>query len=206
MSLISRISDLATRVATELKALRGQIPSATGPSTLLSTKDTRYYSVQGINGTGNTTGVANRSLCIPVHIGKTLTPNRLGMRTNGFSANTNIRMAIYADANGQPGTLLHESGVILVTATATNYEHTLTAAELTPGWYWFCLIMAGNSIVPLGVAIANVIDSLGRTSSGAIIRCLYRDFAFGAFPSDESGQTYVESTTILPPWIYVRTA
>jgi hypothetical protein len=99
------------------------------------------------------------------------TYDRIGIRsTTVFSGTASVRLGIYNDSNGKPGTVALDAGTVAPTASATNYEITINQT-LAAGIYW----LAFNTITA-----ATTNSYIGATAGIATISFMsnYTDIAF----------------------------
>jgi hypothetical protein len=81
----------------------------------------------------------------PIWIFETGSFDRIACRTGGtFSGSGVMRLGIYSNNNGQPGTLVLDAGTVSPTAANTNYEITIDQS-LSPGLYWLCTVSQTNA-------------------------------------------------------------
>lgn len=113
---------------------------ATGFGTL-DHLSTYYYAPFHTN--SNETIANNVQHFTPVFIPKTATYDRLQILTIGtFSGTATVRLGIYNDSNGQPGTLLLDAGTVSCTAATTAYTITINQS-LNAGVYWLSACTQG---------------------------------------------------------------
>lgn len=70
-----------------------------------------------------------------------------------------VRLGLYADASGKPGTLVTDYGTIDATSTGRKAITGLTIA-LTPGWYWLAAVVQGTPtpVPTMRVAGATILE------------------------------------------------
>lgn len=111
---------------------------------------------------------ADRQYFIPIHVPVTIGVNRIGLYCQTGTGGSSIRLGIYSNANGLPGTLLLDAGTV---ATDTTGEREITIAHtLTAGWYWLSALSSDivNIIMetgyqtqsPLGFASGSAVDAI----------------------------------------------
>jgi hypothetical protein len=80
--------------------------------------------------------VVNRTNYLPIFFPTTTTIDRIGCLTaSTFSGTASVRLGIYNDTNGRPGTLLLDAGTVAPTAASTGYQITISQV-LSPGVWW----------------------------------------------------------------------
>lgn len=81
----------------------------------------------------------------PIFIFATGSYDRIVVRTASFFSGSGVmRLGIYSDNSGIPGTLVLDAGTISATAANTSYEITINQS-LTPGLYWLCAVSQTNA-------------------------------------------------------------
>jgi hypothetical protein len=76
-----------------------------------------------------------RTYYLPVYL-PNCTLDRIEIRTgNAYTGNHTVRLGIYNNTNGRPGTVLLDAGTVSATANNTNYSITINQV-ITEGWYW----------------------------------------------------------------------
>lgn len=171
------------------------------PSTHVSRSDTNvYHSSVAATSTTTTVPGAGAIQALPFSPSRTLTYTKIGVKvTAAGTAGCLIRLGIYADANGQPGRLILDAGTVAGDAVAV--KEAVISQSLAPGMYWLVSNYNDGGIIVTGVSTS--VSIMGFTSAlSAPTRGLTRTFAFAAFPSDESAQTY--TLTSGPPLHWLR--
>lgn len=160
----------------------------TGP--LVTRPDLNFYQTLLATGSGINVGItaANTIFAYPLFVGRALSATKLGANVTTLGSSTNIRLGLYKDASAQPGTLIADSGALSMASTGVK-EVTISAV-LQPGLYWIAALFDATTGGVSGFGTASVIPVLGRTSALSPITTLQRTMTFGAYPSDESAQTY----------------
>jgi len=149
----------------------------------------------GVATTTNSAITANRLYMMPVMIPYDMTAVALALRVTTGAAG-NARMGLYADNQGNPGSLLLDAGAV-DTATAGLLELTLSQ-PLVAGVYWLAVVF---SAAPTVNAHTGAGGAMGRDSASVTsvpIAGYYRGFTYAALPADESGQVYTATSTIVP--------
>ncbi len=152
--------------------------------------------------TVSTALTANRIYAHPFIVPKTITLDCIAVNCTTLIASGKLRLGIYSDNNGEPGSLILDAGEVNTSATGVK---TLTISQqLTAGLYW--LVAASNSAthafrVP---AIASTISIFGVASTlpTGVGTHRYAAFTYGALPS--TFPTPSEGTSLVYPAIFVR--
>lgn len=93
-----------------------------------------------------TTGGADALQFFPFYPAHNFTADQVAITIATGVASSNVRIGIYSDNNGAPGTLLTDSGDIS-TATAGDKTATISRAFTAGTLYWLCLHRSAGSIV-----------------------------------------------------------
>jgi hypothetical protein len=101
-----------------------------------------YYLSPG-SSVGGTTGIpANTTYYLPIFVPVTTTFDRIAcMSFTSFSGTASVRLGIYNNSNGAPGTVLLDAGTVSITAASTMSAITISQS-LTPGIYF----LAANTV------------------------------------------------------------
>lgn len=113
----------------------------------------RYYRLITNANPGTRTYGANVTRYVPILIPTDTTYDRIGIRTVGtFSGTASVRLGIYNDSNGKPGTVKLDAGTISATAATSSYEITINQT-LSAGIYWlaFNTITAATTNAYVGI-------------------------------------------------------
>lgn len=150
---------------------------------------------------------ANRFFLVPVFLSEERTWTRIGIRCQNWTSNKNVRLGIYNDAGGHPGTLVLDAGVVALAASSTSYEITISQT-LTPGLYWLLAVAESTGAATAsGFSSTDVFPLLGYSSGLNRFTGYYRDGTYAALPSDETSQTYTLATDAsFTPIIWLRVA
>jgi len=99
--------------------------------------------------TGTYTPAANTLYFLPFYLqtGRGVQALAVQVFTAG-SAGAVIRLGIYADANGVPGTLIRDAGTIDATTTGVKTLSFSPPAITTPGWIWLAAASQGGPTTP----------------------------------------------------------
>lgn len=163
-------------------------PTATGQS---ATNGTIYYN--------------------PIFISNTITINQIAAFTTNVTVAATVRLGIYSDSNGAPGSLVYDSTDISV-STGTNTAITQPSAmsvTLTPGWYWLAFGQKSGTGTYFGVSPAPATTSgyfpLQRVSavgSGAP----YNGYTSSGFTTTLPATPTVTAVAAVAPIAFIRTA
>jgi hypothetical protein len=100
-----------------------------------------YYLSPG-SSVGGSTAVVNTTYYLPILVPVTTTFDRIAcMSFTSFSGTASVRLGIYNNSNGAPGTVLLDAGTVAITAASTMSAITISQS-LSPGIYF----MAANTV------------------------------------------------------------
>jgi hypothetical protein len=105
-----------------------------------------YTSWGGSNTPGESAAIpdtVNYFLRFPVNRACTL--DRIGLEITTAEAATVVRLGIYGDTNGKPGTLILDAGTI--DSSGTGFLTKTISQAITPGVIWLCACPQGGSAV-----------------------------------------------------------
>ena len=120
-----------------------------------------YYLSPG-SSVGGTTSSVNTTYYLPIFVPVTTTFDRIAcMSFTSFSGTASIRLGIYNNLNGAPGTVLLDAGTVAVTAASTMSAITISQS-LTPGIYW----LAAN---PVTAATTNSFYRYNNTAGNPLM-------------------------------------
>jgi hypothetical protein len=139
---------------------------------------------------------------IPFVVPKTITIDRIAVNVTTLVASGLIRLGIYNNANGEPGTLLLDAGAV---DSSTTGVKTITISQQLVGGYLYWLVMLPNNAtnVVRAAAVAGMVDVLGSGSTlpTAAVTYLYIAQAYGVLPASFGMPTDGTGTS---PLIFVR--
>jgi len=174
-------------------------PSAGGGAAMpqiLGATQNRYYCAGYSNGKAatNSTVAANTMYAMPIMINQNCTLTLMASDVETSVASSNVRLGIYSDTNGLPGSLLLDAGTHTTASVGTKTITGLSQA-LTPGQYWFVALYSATPGIKSYTTDA-LIPTLGTGNS---ISAATPNFAmvtmsqtYGALPSTFSTTpTYV---------------
>jgi hypothetical protein len=103
------------------------------------------YYIRVASSNSNLTAVLDRAYYSPIWVFETGSFDRIATRTGAtFSGSGVLRMGIYNDNGGVPGTLVLDAGTVAPNAANTNYEITIDQS-LSAGLYWLCAVSQTNA-------------------------------------------------------------
>jgi len=147
--------------------------------------------------------VNNRLYAIPFICPKTVTADMISVYCTTSVGSGALRLGIYSDTNGEPGTLLLDAGIVDTSSTGLRYVN--ISQSLTGGTlYWLAAI--GNNAthqfrVPALASIFNVIG-IDAAIGTSVVTHLYYAGSYGALPG--TFPTPTNGTGIVFPAIYIR--
>jgi len=160
----------------------------------------QYYS--HFAGGGSSTGSlsANTLIGVPIFIGGSQAVTEIGIEVTGAGAGgTVIRLGIYSDSGGVPGSLLLDAGTVAADSAAVK---TIAITQtLDPGWYF--LALNTDSAATVRICNISIVPSiLGASSSSAGSTVYYtRSLAYGALPATFGSVTRVTSGNCPRIWL-----
>jgi hypothetical protein len=98
-----------------------------------------------------TTGGADALQFFPFYPANSFTADQVAITIATGVASSTVRIGIYSDSNGAPGTLLADSGDIS-TATTGDKTATISQAFSAGRVYWICVHRSAGSIVVRAIA------------------------------------------------------
>jgi hypothetical protein len=108
----------------------------------LKMKAGAYYTTPGSTLNQSVTAPANTTYYFPIQIPTTTTIDRIAISTQStFSGSSVVRLGIFNESNGEPGTVLLDAGTVACTAASTVYSITISQT-LNPGLYF----LAANTV------------------------------------------------------------
>lgn len=135
----------------------------------------------------------------PLYIPDDYTLNALVCECTTASAGKNVRMGLYSDSNGLPGTLLVDGGNV---STATTGKKTAAISlAVSAGWYWLAVRSSGGTY--RGCLNSNIAPMIGDSSgvttlgtSGAVTGWTEAG-VFGAFPASATPGSSTTASAVL---------
>jgi len=114
----------------------------TSPSSLVPTlvkKTGRYYRALSSIAPSNAAVSANITFFTPFFVSASTSIDRIGIMTgSSFSGTSSVRLGIYNDSSGQPGSVVVDGGTVSCTAASTAYTVTVSTT-LAAGTYWLVM-------------------------------------------------------------------
>ena len=180
----------------------------------------RYYKPQwAVTNAGITvTTTATRLYYAPIYIREKITFAGAAAFNSGAGDNAEtLRLGVYTDSSGVPGTLVTDFGEITLSGAAAVRDLT-AAAALTVGWYWLCAhhntaaamygmteqhsVTAAGYIAGADHMFQNEFGLLGLdTTSIGSVGAFYVDTAYGALASNAVAPT---ATAGVAPAIWLK--
>lgn len=174
----------------------------------------RYYLPPGVaisvNGMSAAT-TTGKIWFMPLLVGADATYTAICTHLQSAVASKVVRLGIYSDSNGVPGSRVIDAGTVS-TATIGTKEITINQA-LTAGWYWLAFISdATATAVWSSYTASNVVDfGLGTSFlDGAAVTTndfyvgYYGTQAYGALPSTPPALTAVKSSNAALPLVALK--
>jgi len=113
------------------------------PSYLPFVSGATYRTVTGA-GTTAAASSNNRLDFTIFYVPTTTTFNNIGITSSTLSASGTVRLGIYSDNAGLPGSKIYESAAITTAASGNTFiTPTSFSQTLTPGWYWLAAVTQG---------------------------------------------------------------
>ena len=127
--------------------------------------------------------VANTLYTMPIMIGRGGTIDRLGVNVSTAIAASNVRMGIYRNLNGIPGTLLLDAGTV-ATTTPAGLKEIIISQNLQPGLYWIAAVFSHAPTIRQ-VASQNIMGILGvdNAATTAVGTGYTSAFIYAALPA-----------------------
>jgi hypothetical protein len=143
---VLQLTDSTSSTSTTTAATPNAVKTAYDSSLIRGTNTDhisgRYYrTIVNVSAVATTYSV-NVTRYTPIFIPSTTTYDRIAIRTgSAFSGTASVRVGIFNNLNGAPGTVLLDAGTVSATAGGTIYQITINQT-LDAGFYW----LAFNSI------------------------------------------------------------
>jgi hypothetical protein len=143
-----------------------------------------YYRPAGSN--SSVSPAEDRVGFLPLFVPTTTTFDRMAIRTGGtFSGSGVVRLGIYSDSNGVPGSLVLDAGTVATSAASTTYEITISQT-VAPGLYWLAFCSQTNAATNNYVSFLGGYNQFatGTAGNGTSAQAgWYEDAITGALPS-----------------------
>lgn len=153
------------------------------PLVILSIANARYRPA-GTFGNTNAAIAANTLYAVPWYNPAQTTFTKISIRVTTLSAG-NVRLGIFNDVNGHPGTVLVDCGT--ASTASTGLKEIAFSQAIAPGWYWFGAVFSGTPTINTNTSTFGSSDASSPTS--ASIDSYIRAFAYAPLV-DETAQTY----------------
>lgn len=161
----------------------------------------RYPCIAGPSFTKANTMAANKCYATRFRIHSPKSFTGIAAYQNSAATTGNMRMGIYNDSTGLPGTLQQDVGAVAFPAS-TGWRTVSTTVALNPGWYWAACVAdaalitigpdLGSNVTQQAITIGEVLDSglstvIGGSpdwsSSVVGIGALRATLSYGALPT-----------------------
>jgi hypothetical protein len=189
---VLQLTDSTSSTSTTTAATPNAVKTAYDSSLIKGTNTAHisgktYKSMSNI-GVAATTLSVNTTYYAPIFIPTTTTYDRIGVRTGtSFSGTASVRLGIYNDSAGKPGTVLLDAGTIAPTASTTSYEITISQT-LNAGFYW----IAFNTIT---AAATNTYQGV-TSSAGSAVVSFTNHFTSYNFTGSSPSIGFAQSVTV----------
>ena len=157
----------------------------------------KWRSIPYVGMPGNSTGNQGNVWYIPYIVDSTHIVTDIGLEVTAAIAATNIRLALYNDNNGVPGSLIEESASISSASTGLKTHTFGTPKTLSASnqIYWMAFQCSAFAV---GLrATATAVNNLYITGIGAIGSVYSQSQAFGAFPANATPVNFSSSSSWL---------
>lgn len=171
----------------------------------------RYYYSQIVGGS-HTNAIFSSSndgeiIFTPFVVSESLEVDRIGLNiTSAGTAGRVVRVGMYNDSNGAPGSLLFDGGTVAIDSTGTK-EATISET-LTPGWYWFASVHNEDTtlVAARGFTsnVENITGSDSSIESGTQIRAWVGGSGVDPTSALPSTAPTIGVSTNAPPIVWVR--
>jgi len=112
--------------------------------------------------TGTGAAAVNTTYYTPIDFSQSVTLDRIAINTTftGFSGTASVRLGIFANTNGKPGTLILDAGTVSPITNNASYAITINQS-LSTGIYWLAMnsITAASVNAYYGVANVNTLNN-----------------------------------------------
>lgn len=167
-----------------------------------------YTTWGGANVPGESGAIADGVLYfLRFPVNRACTLDRIGLEITVAAASSVVRLGIYGDTNGAPGTLILDAGTI--DSTGTGFKEITISQAITPGVIWLCAVPQGASTVKWRMSdngdYGGACDNSGSTLSIYSRASFSASSISGALPSTHSGGD-ANGASAVRPRIIVRVA
>lgn len=188
--------------ATQTSVFQGPIQGAAGQQLAGagSTDSARYLGPMGANdiaalGAGGVAMSAGQMYCTKISVPRSGTLDSIQVEVITDSGG-DLRLGVYNDANGLPGTILEDGGALAVTGTGIKTD-TLTAA-VQAGIYWGCVAVQTSNLTIDFDIVMNYHELYGLDASRTAGQAAaLQTGVTGALPSPFTG-TITATSTLTP--------
>lgn len=148
--------------------------SATAPNGIFpGYGSAQYFLPTGIAESAARTLTANRLYGMPFFCKATKSFTAISVYQSGAGTTGNIRLGIYADSSGLPGSLVQDCGAVAFPGS-TGFRTVTTTISLNGGtWYWLAgvadaaLIVAGWGNIVTGAPVGDMVADHGLSTAAA---------------------------------------
>lgn len=162
------------------------------------------YHPGGITSGSGVALAANRLYATPFFVARKMTFDRIAVNVTTGAAGA-MRLGVYNDSAGAPGSLKSDCGTVDTTNVAV--VAVTISLQLTKGWYWLAGVCdATPSISKSAGSILKV--PLGYNATNAISEIVggYKAHTYGALPDPHGGITAWYGVNPAAPYITMRVA
>lgn len=155
--------------------------------------------------TTNLVSLLNYLHFAPIWVAQTVTVDRLGVEvTSAGSAGSVMRVGIYNNNSGVPGTLAVSTSALATTSTGLKEE--AVSQQLTPGLWWLATVaqVAGPTVRATATSSVGLPSPSAYVASANVYTTWVQASVTGALPSPAVAST-TEATNIVPV-IWLRAA
>src|SRR5579859_8225321 len=139
-----------------------QIPALGRALPALPLASGRYYSSPLVNTLATFTHTLNVLYAIPFHVPYPATFTSINIEVTTLGSGNHIRLGIYNDNNGVPGSLVLDAGTVLT--TTTGGKSIVINQTLVAGWYWLASVSDSSTPVVRAISQSTASPDLGFTS------------------------------------------
>jgi len=195
----------AVKTAYDLTVTRTNIlPAITG----------RYYKTPCLQVASNATAASlNSTYYTPMYFPTSITIDRISAITSStFSGTASVRLGVYANNNGVPGSLILDAGTIAPTAASTAYEITVNQS-IPAGLFWLAFntvtFPSSNSYIG-AITSASLMNTIFGTALGTTLSSTGGNFVQAYIQSVNVTSGYSTagsvSASLVSPYVFIRTS
>jgi len=168
----------------QLGTVYGDLPHVSG----------RFYDSRIQSAFTTFTLTVNTLYAVPFYVPVATTYTTLAVEVTTLSVGKSVRLGIYNDSTGVPGSLVLDAGTISTTTTGAK---TITISQLlAAGWYWLAAVCDSSVPVLRALSQTNALPAMGYTSGTDTTNHVGFSvaFTFAALPSTFTGGGAVMTT------------